>query len=203
MVEPKKVVTPKPAEQPTEAKAVVPEVSLDELKKQLGVAITSGNDLEFNRLVTLIAKRKSELVKLAAEAAKKEAEALAGAREQVATELAKAVGAIPNIYALLGKVKAQGFTFTPKGTLDAQGVAQVKDSVALKVPTIKVSKGGTSGGGKSKAEYGMSLGEIFDRFATPEEKAKLPTLTKHNEDYFFKVGVKKRALASGDLQPIK
>jgi len=75
----------------------------------------------------------------------------------------------------------------------------------------RVRKGGGGGGGgagRTKAEHGMSLGEMFEQFATPEERKEfevaqaIPDLSKRgNKTYQVKVAVKKRVLAEGLLQP--
>jgi len=183
------------------AAVAVPKPTLDELKTQLKASIIDNNDALFNELVTKIAKMKSELAKQAGELAKEEAKALSGVRMQVAVAIFTAVKKL-NLDAKLIEVKAKGFTY-PLDLPDAQGVMVTYKSVALSVPTVKTRAGGTTGGGKSKDEYGMSLGEIFDKFATPAQKAELSSLTAHNAAYFFKLTVKKAAIAAGMLQPVK
>ena len=195
-----KVTTVKAEVRPV-AKPEVAKPTLDELKKQLATAIATGNDAEFNRIVATIAKMKSELAKAAAESAKKEAEALAGVREQVATAVYKAVKAL-NLDDALIKVKAQGFTYRLDAP-DAEGVMVHQKSAALLVPTVKTARGGTTGGGKSKDEYGMSLGTIFDKFANEEDQGKLAEAETNSKQWQVKVAVKKRAIAEGLLQPVK
>lgn len=193
------VVTPKPAEAP---KAVAPKQTLDELKAILKQSIETSNDQLFNETVTKIAKMKSEVAKAAADATKKEAEALAGIRQTVGKAIHDTIKGL-RLDSKLAEVKAKGFTYKLDGIPDAQGVPVNYLTVDLLIPTIKTARGGTTGGGKSKAEYGLSLTEIFDRFATQAEKDLLPTLTAHNAAYFHKVAVKKAAIAAGLLQPVR
>lgn len=172
--------------------------SLDELKKRMAEALASGDVKAIEEVAGEISKSKAERHKAEAEALRKEAEALAGAREKLATKIHKAVVAMPGLVEELGSVKAQGFTYklnTPE--------VQYK-SVSLAVPTVKAPRAGTGGGaGKSKDEYGMSLSEIFDKFATNEDKEKLASAESNSKQWQVKVAVKKRAIADNKLAPVK
>ena len=173
------------------------EKTLDQLKQEIAVAATTGDDANFNALIKEYNSRKADIAKALQEQARKEAEALAGAREKLAKAIHKAVIKIPEL-AGLPNVKATGFTFK----LDAEGVTY--KSVALAVPAVKARSGG--GGGNhitSKAEYGMTLDEIFNKFGTDEDKVKLEAAESNSGKWQVKNAVKKEALKAGLLQPAK
>jgi len=208
--------TNKPAEsKPAEDKPAEVKVqpTMEQLKADLNKAIQSGNDVAFNAAFQAIAKRKSEIAKEAAAQALKEQEALAGIRAQTSASLLKTVQAIPNLNNILADVKANGFTYTPRGTLDVNGVPQTNDSLALKVPVLrKSSSGGSGGAGKTKAEYGMSLDEVYDKYANDEDKAKFAKAVEdagadkkqlNSKTWQIKNAVKTRAIAEGTLVPVK
>jgi len=171
------------------------EQTLEQIKAQIADCIAKGDDAGMMEAIKQLNKMKAEITKAAQEQARKEAEALAGAREKLATSIYKAVRQIPDVLNQLTAVKATGFTFK----LDTEEI-QYK-SVALAVPAVKQSRGG--GGGKSTAEYGVSLSDIFDRFATDEDKAKLKAAESNSAQWSIKNAVKKRAIAEGKLQPVK
>lgn len=177
-------------------------VELKELKDQLADAIAKGDDTAFMTIVGEIAKAKKDIAKAAADALQKEATQLAGARETLAASVYKACKQIPNLKQQLDAVKATGFTFKLDG-VDAEGAPVRYNSVALSVPTVRHGKGGTTGGGKSKDEYGMSLQEIFDKFATAADKAKEAAATSNSAKWQAKNAVKKAAIADGKLKPAR
>jgi hypothetical protein len=181
-----------------------------EYKAKMAEAIASDNIAAIEELNSAWNKSKAERRKAELEAQRKEEEALAGAREKLAKQVHKAVTAIPNIIADLEAVKARGFTFK----LNESDVTY--KSVALTVPTIKTKRGGTGGGGKTKDEFGLSLQEVWDRFHTAEDKARMAVAeaadkaaserlgkTTNSNAWRIKTEVKKRALAEGLLEPIK
>lgn len=177
-------------------------VEITELKAKLATAIANNDDASFMSIIGEIAKEKSAIAKAQAEVAKKEAESLAGDREKLALKLFTAVKAVVSP-ADLQKVKAAGFTYHMDGP-DKEGVMTTYKTVALLVPTVKTARGGTGGGaGKSKDEYGMSLGEIFDKFATEADKAELAKAETNSKQWQVKVAVKKEAIKAGLLQPTK
>jgi len=71
----------------------------------------------------------------------------------------------------------------------------------LTVAGIKAPKAGNGGyqGGKTKDEYGMSLGDVFEKFANNDERTKLAAATSNSTQWQVKVAVKKRAIAEGLL----
>ena len=135
-------------------------------------AKAAGSKGDLDGLMAVAAKikaAKSELVKVEAERIRKESEALAGVREKAAKAIHGMVVANKQVAKLLADTKSLGFTFK----LDTADIGYL--AVALLVPQAPAHKGGTGGhvgGGKTKSEYGISLGEIFDKFGTAEEKAK-------------------------------
>ena len=189
---------------------------LAELKAKIASAIADGNDDDLMLAVAGMSKFKAEIAKAQAELAKKEAEQLAGKRAELATKIHKAIDKIvAGFKDDLLAVKATGFTFN-LDLPDKDGVVVEHKSVALAVPAIKTSKartGSTGGGsGKSKSEFGMSLDEIYQKFANEEEKANLEavradtTLTdkaKNSKMWKIKDDVKKRAIKDGLLVATK
>ena len=179
--------------------------TLEQLKAQVAQALATGDDNQFMVLVGQIAKAKAEIARAKVEQARKEAEAMAGVRQETAESIRKLVDkAIQNLPDLLSKVKATGFRYTPKGILDANGVASEKSSLALMVPEVKQHKRqstaqGASTIGKTKSEFGLSLGEVYDKFKTPEDEAKMAEATTNSQQWQVKVAVKKRALEAGLL----
>ena len=141
--------------------------TLDELKRDIAMAATTGDDAGFNSLIKEYNSRKADIAKALQEQARKEGEALAGGREKLAKTIHKAVTLMPDIVAQLTAVKATGFTYK----LDAEGITY--KSVALAVPVVKARKGGGGSHTSSKVEFGISLDEIFNQFGTAEDKEKL------------------------------
>jgi len=177
------------------------ERTMDVLKAAMAEAIANSDDAKLAELVREYNARKAEVAKALAAAAEAEAKALAGEREKLATKLHVYVAKYPELIAALGAVKATGFTFK----LDEPDGVSYK-SVALSVPTVKAKRTSGGGGGThttSKAEYGMTLDEIFQAHATAEDKAKLEAATTNSAKWQVKNGVKKAAIAEGKLQPAK
>ena len=148
-----------------------------DLMAQIAAAGASGDLAEVIRLGNILRKQKSDIEKAESEKLAKEAEELAGARDQMAKDLAKVI--LPQINAadlLALKVKSFVVTVThmenDKGQLDPNGEVKVKGGVALVVPQVKARKTGGGGGAResTKDQVGMSLSELIDQFATPEQK---------------------------------
>jgi hypothetical protein len=178
-------------------------LTLDELKAAIATAATAGSP-DFDSLIKQYNSRKAEVAKAAQEAAQKEQEALAGARQELATRIYQAVKGVVKTTDFEA-VKAHGFTFKLDEP-DATGTMIHYKSVALLVPVIKAAKKSTGNGGthtSSKAEYGKTLDEIFQEFATAEDKAKLEAAESNSAKWQVKNAVKKAALAAGKLQPAK
>lgn len=184
---------------------MVEEKTLDQLKQEIAIAATTGDDNAFNQLIKEYNSRKADIAKALAEAARKEAEALAGDREKLATAIHRAVVKIPELLDNLAKVKATGFTFK----VDSEGITY--KSVALATPAIKTGRTGGGGGtGRTKAEYGLSMAEIVEKFGTTEEKAEAANLKTQGKEgradsklYQLQKNIRKRTIAEGNLQPLK
>lgn len=61
-------------------------------------------------------------------------------------------------------------------------------------------------GGKTKDEFGMSLNDIFEKFATDKDKADFTACTGDRVDsaqYVIKVRVKKAAITAGLVKPLQ
>lgn len=191
---------------------------IKELQVRMAEAIANNDVAAMEAIAGEITKGKSDRHKAEVEAQRKEAEAMAGDREALATTIHTAIvqnGAkgVADIAGKLTTLKATGFTFK----LDTEEV-QYK-SVALTVPAIgkaKASGNGGGGAGKTKDEFGMSLAEVYDKFKTDEDEAKLAEAQVKDEEASTKLGkttnsnqwrvkneVKKRVIASGELAPAK
>jgi len=188
---------------------------LADLQKRMSEAI-AGNDVKAIEAVAQeIVKSKADRAKAEAVKLVAEAEKLAGVREALGTEIHKAVKAMGLDVKLAG-VKAWGFTYKVDNANPAEPDVSYK-AVALSTQQVKTRTGGVGGGsGKTKDEFGMSLGEIFDKFATAEDRAALLEATAKDDkikadtgksnrgnEYNVRKEVKKRALAAGLLAPSK
>lgn len=189
-------------------------VTMETLKAAINEAIKGGDDNAFNQAVANYNKHKAEVAKALVEAAQKENEALSGSRAKLAEHIRQAVEKWNDI-GELAKVKALGFTYKPKGYTEADGTVLDRSSVALTIATVKKARASTGGGstGKSQAEFGMKLDEIYQKFATPADKA-LMTAAEAKADYVsvkakgaaiwtIKNNVKKNAITAGTLKPAK
>lgn len=186
------------------------EKSLEQLKQEIAKAASSGDDVTFNTLIKEYNSRKSEVAKAAAAAALAEANALAGEREAMEKKLWQAVQpALKDFDCYYLKCKSFIVTVNHNenddGKLDRDGKVRVTGAVKLVVPTIKARSSGGGGGTRvsSKDEYGMSLDEIFIKFATAEEQRELAEAETNSAKWQVKNKVKKAAIASGKLQPAK
>jgi len=181
-------------------------MDIAKLKLELQEVAISGDVAKILEVANKIKLAEVEEVKAKAAKAKAEFDAKATLRQEIATELHKAVIALPSIKRL-AEVAATGFTFkldTPAkaATETEPAVEAVKHlSVALTVAGIKAPKAGNGGyqGGKTKDEYGMSLGDVFEKFADNDERTKLAAATSNSTQWQVKVAVKKRAIAEGLL----
>jgi len=155
--------------------------------------------------------------KVEVEAQRKESEALAGAREALATAIHEQVKAL-KLDKSLKDMRAWGFTYKVDRANPNEPDVEYK-SVSLSVTAIKerkASSGNGGGAGKTKDEYGLSLGEVFERFANDDDRGKLAEAEASDKVASEKLGhstnsnawriknqVKKRALADGLLAPTK
>jgi len=179
-------------------------ITLDALKAQIAEAATSGDDAKLTALIREYNARKAETAKAIAAAAEAEAAKLAGVRAKLASKIHEAIIAgkpVANILEALAEVRATGYTFKVD---EPDGVSY--KAVALTVPVVKAAKASKGTGGThttSKAEYGMTLDEIFQAYATAEDKAKLEAADGNSAKWQVKNGVKKAAIAAGLLNPAK
>ena len=186
---------------------------LDELKGKMTEAVkvftATGNMEAIQAVNAELNKAKADIAKTEGTRLLAEAEALAGKRGELESKVKQAVSAL-GLDKLLAEVKAKGFTYTidhketDKGVIDSAGEVSVKGGVGLLVSSVRTRKAGAGGGaGKSKDEYGMSLSDIVDKFATADEQAAIVGADSNSKSWQLKVAVKKRAIADGKLAPVK
>lgn len=188
-------------------------ITMYELKANISAAIASGDDALMNEAIQAFNKAKKLVAESLADAAKKENEALSGERAKLSESIRVVVDKIQNLTERLAKVKGQGFTYKPIGYVEADGTHLDRSSVSLTVPVIKTKKSGGTGKasstGKSKDEYGMSLDEIYLKFAGDEEKADFAAVdasdkgdkAKNTAKWAIKDKVKRAAIKAGTLKP--
>lgn len=191
--------------------------TIDQIKAEIKAAVESGDDSALFAATAKLGKFKAEIAKAQVEAQKKEAEALAGDRGKLSQRILGQVTRFTWLADELTKVKATGFTFHPAGYTEADGSVTQNPTVALMVPTVKVKRTGTGGGGTgktSKDEYGKSLDELYQEFkgqvglvkALGEEKTgdELMALAGDNntKQWQVKNAVKKAAIAKSLLKPV-
>ena len=189
---------------------------LEQLQEKMQKAITDNDVKAIEEIASEIVKGKSERRKAEMLAIVKENEQLADKRSTLAEEIRKVVNQIPDITNKLTLLKANGFTFHRKGELDANNVESAKSSCGLLVKTIKSRSTSGATAGKTKDEYGISLSEVFDKFATDEDRVKLADAEAKDKVASEKLGkstnsnawrikndVKKRAIADSLLAPVK
>lgn len=180
---------------------------IEKLKAELKTVAATGDIKAILEVANKIKAAEVEENKAKVAKAKAEFDAKAKEREEIAIAIFEAIKALP-VIKRLAEVNATGFTFKlnvpAKAKTDTEDAVEavVYKSVALTVAGIKAPRGnGGYQGGKTKDEYGMSLGDVFDKFATGDEKAKLAAATSNSAQWQVKVAVKKRALAEGLLKP--
>ena len=173
-------------------------VGIEELKQALAAALASNEVEAITKASAAIVDYQRGIAKAAAESARAEVEKLSGARTELAVKLNEAIKKSPlgkanfsislesivlgaNLVLLIPDIVKQ--VEAVKGTVvkfmlpdDASNTARVALAV---LPTKRVGGGGGGGGGTSKAEYGLALGEIFDKFATDADKANLASATSN------------------------
>ena len=171
-------------------------MELNELKAQMQKALADGDDAKFWELHKAVGKLKSEAMQFEVKRQQEEDTKLSGARLKLASRILKDNSAREYGSELVA-VKAAGFTY--KLPYEGSDIP----TVALLVPSVKTARGGTTGGGKTKDELGMSLGEVFDKFATDQERTKLATAASGSAQWQVKVAVKKRAIKDNLIAPAK
>ena len=190
-------------------------MDIKELQAKMAAAIANNDVKAIEEIASQIVKGKSDRAKAEAEKQVKEAEALAGVRDALAGELHKAIKAM-KLDKRLTDVKAWGFTYKVDKANPAEPDV-IYRSVSLSTQQIKARKAGAGGGaGKTKDEFGMSLQEVFDKFATAADKTKLAEAEVKDKAASDKLGkstnsnawrvkndVKKAALAAEKIAPVK
>lgn len=190
-------------------------MSLEELTAKLASAVAANDTKAIEEIATEIVKSKAARRKAEADAAVKEAEALAGTREALSKEIHRAIKGL-GLDEKIVAVKGWGFTYKVDKANPNEPDTTYK-SVSLSTQTVKARKaGGNGGAGKTKDEFGLSLGEVFEKFATAEDRAKLAEAETKDKAASEKLGkqtnsnawrvkndVKKAAIASGALAPVK
>jgi hypothetical protein len=190
-------------------------VELAELQTRMATAIANNDVKAIEEVAAEIVKSKSERRKAEVEQAQAEAEALAGKREELAIKIHNAVRELKLDGQLKG-MKAWGFTYkVDRANPSEPNVTYA--SVALSTLQIKARKAGTGGGaGKTKDEFGMSLSEVFEKYATAEDRTNLADAEAKDKIASKKLGkstnsnawrvkneVKKDAIKAGLLAPAK
>lgn len=177
--------------------AVTPPVkSLGQLRQEIAEA-AAGDGVRLDMLIREYTSRRVEVVKAMDEA-------LSSKRMALAIALHANVMEIPIIHDLAG-VLATGFVFK----MDEPGETGVKYlSVVLTTPTMKAITGvanrvSSATRISTKDTYGKSLDEIFRDHATPAELELVASTISNSSKWQVKVGVRKRALASGFLKPLR
>jgi len=200
--------------QPDKIKEVQQVTQLEDLQKRMSAAIASNDVKAIEAVAQEIVKSKTDRAKTEALKLQEEATKLAGVREALGIEIHKAVKAM-GLDAKLTGVKAWGFTYKVDNANPAEPDVTYK-AVALSTQQVKTRSGGTGGSGKTRDEFGMSLSDIFDKFATDDDRAALAEATVKDDkikvetgksnrgnEYNVRKDVKKRALAAGLLAPTK
>lgn len=181
-------------------------MGIEELQSQMAAAIANNDVGAMEAVAAQIVASKKERAKVEAVKLQKEAEQLAGKREALAAEVFKAVGSL-GLDDKLRALKARGFSYYVKTSYTVPGEPEVHQQASCGLilgQALKVKKAAGGGGtGKSKDEYGMSLGEIVEKWGTDKEKAEIAATESNSKSWQLKVAVKKRVLASGELKPAK
>lgn len=162
-----------------------PVKSMQDLQIEMNQAVASG---DWGKVASI----GKQIAAMAGTEVKKEDEKFLKVREALAAEL----HTISVKYAQkLREVKAAGFVFK----VDTEEI-QYK-AVQLLVAGTKHSGGKGGKGGKTKDTYGMSLGEVFEKFATAEQKAEIVG-KERNAANALKVKVLNDAVKAGLLKPV-
>lgn len=191
-------------------------MELAELQAKMATAIANNDVKAIEEIAQEIVKGKADRRKAEADTILKEAEAMAKDREKLAISIHNQIRKL-GLDELLTGMKAWGFTYKVDGANPAEPEMTYK-SVALSTQQVRAKRAGGGGGGagKTKDEYGMGLGEVFEKFASIEDRAKLADAEVKDKLASDKLGkatnsnawrvkneVKKRAIADGMLAPVK
>ena len=195
--------------------------TIDDLKSELSKALASNDVAAITLASQAIVEHQKSIAKAEAEKARAEAEALSGKRTELATELTKTIKASSlgkanfSISVADVKLAAELVKIVPdiaakveavKGTVISYKLPDEQSDtarVALAVVATKRTGTGTGGrAGKTKDEYGLTLHEVFEKFATAEDRVKLEQATSGSAQWQVKLAVKKAAIANGTLKPV-
>ena len=167
--------------------------NLAQLKEELAIAAAKG-DMD---AILSLAKEVGKLE--ASEKAARESEAQKR-RAEVCTSISKAIR--PVLEKFVGDVEVLGgvlrATWQP-GNNDLLTVA-----IASTAPKAVSSATGNGDGkpGKLRGLYGLSLGEMFDKVATPEEQTAYAEKVGNSAQYAFKNRIVQAAISAGLFKPI-
>lgn len=189
---------------------------ITELIARIKEAEAKGDTKAIEAIAAEIVKSKTDRAKAEAEGLRKEAEALAGKREALAKKIHQQLHG-SEFDKLLVDVKSWGFTYKVDKANPAEPDIMYK-SVSLSTQQVKARKAGAGGGaGRTKDELGMSLQEVYDKFADQytadtgtdigvdmqEALEKDKTVSNQGYSYNVKKRVKKWALDKGLVAPAK
>ena len=181
-------------------------VTLEQLTAKMIAAATANDVTAMLTIAAEIKKMKAEVAVAEAKRLQAEAEALSGVRTEAVEKLDKMLR-IKNMQGAINlaeSIKAVGFHYTHTFADNATTIG----FDYLTAPKTKTARTATSSsGGKSKTEFGLSLNEIFEKFATAEDRAALVEASEKatrpdSAEYTVKLGVKKAAIAAGLLKPV-
>lgn len=176
--------------------------TLQELTKLMGEAVSSNDITKMLEVAGDIKKLKAEVAKAEAERLEKEANELADVRKAAVEKLEKTFRPTDKVYAsilaTMAEIKAIGFHYL----YIAEGN---QTQIGYDFPSVKTATKHSGGGGqsgKSKAEFGLSLSEIVEKFATEAEKKAIEAEPDNSKSWALKNKVKKQAIADGKLKPV-
>ena len=183
-----------------------PQSKLAKLTSEMGEASKVG---DVSKMLSVAAQLKSlqqEVIKAEAKAQQAEAAALAGVRTALADKLFKAVQGL-GLDGEIEKLKATGFVYRLRQVDPKNPTITILARGFLEVPVVRVVGASQSGGGKqgkTSDEYGLTLDAIAMRYGNPEQLTKLADPAMSNSaKWAIKTSIKKAAIASGQLKPVK
>ena len=181
-------------------------MDLKELRKELAKAIEDGNEVDTENLETQIAMLKAcEVQKAKAAEAAKELEAQKS-RMVLATSVFNAIKNNPEVVKLSKDEGVKGFTFHFSRP-GVDGVMVDYKSIAIITKNQKRTASLNGGRGKTKSEYGMSLNQVFEKFASAGDVAAMELIDKATDvsgakQWKLKNEVKAKAILDGLLATV-
>lgn len=181
-------------------------MSIQDLQAQMAEAIAKNDVASMEAIAGQIVAGKKERAKVEADKLLKEAEQLAGKREALGAKIFHVVQGL-GLDKELVEMKSKGFSYFVKTSYTVPGQPEVHQQASCGLILVTAPKthkaGGSGASGKSKDEYGLSLSEIVEKFATAEERAAIVSAVNNSQSWQKKMVVKKRAIAERLLPPIK